>query len=307
MKTVDPKVNDLAKLLLTVEDNYLEHDLKKQLLLIIHELKTSSRKSADIELEQSILDIESNLGFGANSSARIDLDLLDRQIDKITEFCDDFDDEPNEDSDVYDYIAPKKIDEDLPSLRVEAQVPHETADQESDSDHSESAAEASHPTSASTVELVEDSEPEFLLSDEELMLSEDLIDNVENNTVTSSDEPVAAEPKAEPAKQQGIVLILTNCPGRDPARELAHKLVEHHQAACVNVIANIGAIYWWEGEIHDTAECQLQIKTSAESVDQVMNTIKILHPNKVPEILVLPINAGNQEYFDWVKFETSER
>ncbi|MCP3675294.1 MAG: divalent-cation tolerance protein CutA [Gammaproteobacteria bacterium] len=45
-------------------------------------------------------------------------------------------------------------------------------------------------------------------------------------------------------------------------------------AACVNIIANIGVIYWREGEIKYNAECQLQIKTSNQSLDDIIHYIK---------------------------------
>ncbi|MCP4271680.1 MAG: divalent-cation tolerance protein CutA, partial [Gammaproteobacteria bacterium] len=78
-------------------------------------------------------------------------------------------------------------------------------------------------------------------------------------------------------------------------------------AACINIIANIGSIYWWKGEIHDTAECQLQIKTSHQSLSDTIDYIKQYHPNDIPEILVIPINEGNTKYFEWVKQETYDR
>jgi len=103
-----------------------------------------------------------------------------------------------------------------------------------------------------------------------------------------------------------IQLILCNCSGRDKAREVAHGLVKSRLAACVNIIANIGSIYWWEGEIKDTAECQLQIKTTSKRTEEVISYIKNQVDEQTPEILAFPVEMGNEDYFNWVKQETKD-
>jgi len=130
---------------------------------------------------------------------------------------------------------------------------------------------------------------------------------IESET-TNDTKPVDENEIMEKTTKQGVIqLVMCNCPGRDAARELARHLIEARLAACINIIANIGSIYWWKGEIHDTAECQLQIKTSHQSLNDVIDYINQYHPGEVPEILVIPINEGNQEYFKWVKQETYDR
>jgi periplasmic divalent cation tolerance protein len=119
-------------------------------------------------------------------------------------------------------------------------------------------------------------------------------------------EEVAAEVTIDETEIRAVQLILCNCPGRDAARELAHSLVKARQAACVNIISNIGSIYWWNGEIQDTAECQLQIKTAVTPIDDVISFIKQNHPSDVPEILIIPIDEGNEDYFDWVREESKQ-
>ncbi len=137
------------------------------------------------------------------------------------------------------------------------------------------------------------------------------IDNLEiESDVELSVEPVVdpvfevsvepdLEPELESPASQGVIqLVICNCPGRDAARELARNLVKARFAACINIIANIGAIYWWDGEIQDTVECQLQIKTSNQTLEDVISYIKKHHPDDVPEILVIPITKGNTNYFE---------
>ena len=109
---------------------------------------------------------------------------------------------------------------------------------------------------------------------------------------------------APTAPKARINVTLCNCPSRDEARDIARGLVEEQLAACVNIIANIGSIYRWQGEIHDTAECQLQIKSSPELEEQIIQFIETHHSNEIPEIVSIPIHTGNERYFDWVHEET---
>ena len=157
-------------------------------------------------------------------------------------------------------------------------------------------------------EVIEDEVIEDEIEEEvEKAEVEDEIEEVETaQTENEVDHVQSAEAKSEsnPAK---IQLVLSNCPGRDAARKLANGLVSARLAACVNIIANIGAIYWWKGEIKDTAECQLQIKTSNQSLDEVIDFIKQNHPHEAPEIIAIPVDKGNKDYFDWVKEETYDR
>ena len=154
---------------------------------------------------------------------------------------------------------------------------------------------------APKVSLIEDHQLRIL------ELSELYRNNSENDDSNDEiDTEIDEKPEeiVEELANDGIVLILCNCPGRDAARELAHTLVKARMAACINIIANIGSIYWWEGEIKDTAECQLQIKTAVTPIEDVISFIKHNHPNDVPEILIMPIEQGNEDYFDWVKQES---
>lgn len=129
----------------------------------------------------------------------------------------------------------------------------------------------------------------------------ELIDTLDEQPDLVEDNEAEINPQSG---QTDIRLVLCNCPGRDTARELARNIVESRLAACINIIANIGSIYWWEGEIQDSAECQLQIKTSESRLQQLIEYIKQHHPDDVPEILAFPVNSGNEDYFDWVNQET---
>ena len=103
-----------------------------------------------------------------------------------------------------------------------------------------------------------------------------------------------------------VVLVLTTFPiDPDEANVFARTLVDERLAACVNVHSPVTSIYRWEGAIEEAVERQLTIKTTMERVEALKARIKELHPYDVPEILVLPIADGGEDYLRWVREMTA--
>lgn len=98
-----------------------------------------------------------------------------------------------------------------------------------------------------------------------------------------------------------LVVILSNAPDQLLAKRIAHMLVEEQLAACVNLGAAGLSMYMWQGRLEGTQEIPLTIKTTRDRVPLVINRIKALHPDEVPEVLVLPVVAGFEAYTEWVR------
>jgi len=96
------------------------------------------------------------------------------------------------------------------------------------------------------------------------------------------------------------ILILNTTNTSDLAQKIAAALVEAKEAACVNIIAGIRSIYSWQGKVCDEEECLLLIKSSAEKFEAVRATIRRLHSYDVPEIIAVPITAGDPDYLSWL-------
>ena len=96
------------------------------------------------------------------------------------------------------------------------------------------------------------------------------------------------------------VVVLVTAPTADAAASIARTLVEEGLAACGNVLPAIRSIYRWEGEIHDDAEAMLVLKTERRLVPALKERLPGMHPYKVPELLVLPVEGGLGPYLDWV-------
>jgi periplasmic divalent cation tolerance protein len=95
-----------------------------------------------------------------------------------------------------------------------------------------------------------------------------------------------------------IVLITTN--NLEEAHRISQILLEQKKAACINVVPNINSSYWWEGKIEKEQEYLLIVKTTGAVFDELVKLVRECHSYKVPEIIAIPIIAGNPDYLNWI-------
>lgn len=103
-----------------------------------------------------------------------------------------------------------------------------------------------------------------------------------------------------------ILVVLTNLPDRQSAEELARFLVEDQLAACVNVLSSCRSIYRWKGEVEETDEVPLLIKTTEARYEALEAAIRARHPYELPEIIALPVAQGLPDYLAWLAAETQK-
>jgi periplasmic divalent cation tolerance protein len=103
------------------------------------------------------------------------------------------------------------------------------------------------------------------------------------------------------------VLVLVTAPDLGTGETIARKLLERKLAACVNIVPGLISLYRWEDEIQRDSEVLLVIKTRLGLLNsQLIPAVQDLHPYQVPEIIALPIIAGEKNYLDWILQETLE-
>ncbi len=95
-------------------------------------------------------------------------------------------------------------------------------------------------------------------------------------------------------------LVLCTTDSMELARRIASSLVESGAAACVNIVPGIRSIYRWEGKVCDDGEFLMLIKISSDRFEAVRRLIRQLHTYKVPEIISVPISAGDPDYLAWL-------
>jgi periplasmic divalent cation tolerance protein len=95
-------------------------------------------------------------------------------------------------------------------------------------------------------------------------------------------------------------VVLSTAGSEDEARQVAHHLVEHQLAACVNVVPGIESIYRWQGKVESAREWLLLIKTTAEKFPAVRDAIRKVHSYDLPECIAIQIEDGGAEYLQWI-------
>jgi periplasmic divalent cation tolerance protein len=97
------------------------------------------------------------------------------------------------------------------------------------------------------------------------------------------------------------VLGLVTCSSRTEARKVAKAILTRKLAACVNILGGLESHYWWQGKLEDTRECLLLIKTTQTKTRAVTTAVQAVHSYEVPEIIFLPVVAGERRYLNWLR------
>lgn len=95
-------------------------------------------------------------------------------------------------------------------------------------------------------------------------------------------------------------LVLCTCPDKETAHFIAEQLVDGKLAACVNILPGITSVYRWMGNIEESQEHLLIIKTMSDVFDSLVDTINELHPYELPEVIGVPIESGSVDYLNWI-------
>jgi periplasmic divalent cation tolerance protein len=103
-----------------------------------------------------------------------------------------------------------------------------------------------------------------------------------------------------------VVLVLSTFSDLATAEICAKHLVEHSNAACVQIDGPMRSVYQWKGDILTDEEFRLLVKTSPESLNECVTALKEHHPYELPEIVVLHAHAS-AAYASWVTEQTTGR
>ena len=100
------------------------------------------------------------------------------------------------------------------------------------------------------------------------------------------------------------VIIFITCANLDEAIKISNKLLDSKLVACTNTIKEVYSSFWWKGKIEKAEEILLTAKTVTKNFDEIALEVKKLHSYSVPEIIAMPITAGNPDYLKWIEEST---
>ncbi len=96
------------------------------------------------------------------------------------------------------------------------------------------------------------------------------------------------------------IVVFVTAKDAKQARRIAERLVADRLIACANIIEGIESIFWWEGKIDRSREALLILKSTQRQIKKIIATVKTCHTYSCPEVIALPIKAGNADYLRWV-------
>ena len=99
--------------------------------------------------------------------------------------------------------------------------------------------------------------------------------------------------------EQAITVMTTTKDAKE-ARKIADALIDAGHAACVQILPKILSVYKWKDKKNADEEVLLLVKSTEAKFNDITMTIKGIHSYEVPEIIALPIVAGEPAYLEWI-------
>lgn len=106
--------------------------------------------------------------------------------------------------------------------------------------------------------------------------------------------------KRKTRARNGVAMIVAAYSTRAAAMRAARELVKVGVLACATVAPGATAFYRWEGKFFQEPSVLLWGKTAASRAGLAVKMIESLHPDRVPEILVLKTAGALPAYAAWV-------
>ena len=96
------------------------------------------------------------------------------------------------------------------------------------------------------------------------------------------------------------VVVLVTTKDKKEAKKISACLIKAKLAACVNIVDKVDSIFFWAAKLDRAKESLLVIKSRKEKLSQIIKLVRSLHSYAVPEIIAIPIIAGDKPYLRWI-------
>ena len=95
-------------------------------------------------------------------------------------------------------------------------------------------------------------------------------------------------------------IVLTTCPDRQLAKKLLRNLLELKLVACGNILPEATSLYWWKGQLEESSEALLIMKTQADQIPTLEQKLHQIHGYEVPEFVVIEPEHVSEKYLEWI-------
>jgi len=96
------------------------------------------------------------------------------------------------------------------------------------------------------------------------------------------------------------IIIYVTVSKPQEAKKIASSLINKKLAACVNIVDRVESLFWWKGKVDSGKEVLMIIKSKKIKLAAIIKEVRSLHSYEVPEIIALPIIAGDKDYLRWI-------
>ena len=97
-----------------------------------------------------------------------------------------------------------------------------------------------------------------------------------------------------------FVIIFITASNKKEAGRIAQGLIKKRLAACVNIAGDIKSLFRWKGKIDKAREVLLIVKSKKTNFKKIAGFVRSVHSYQVPEIIAVPIIAGDKPYLEWI-------
>lgn len=103
------------------------------------------------------------------------------------------------------------------------------------------------------------------------------------------------------------IQVFVSCAHQAEAKMLVETLLADQIIACAQIIPGVESFYRWQGQMTQSTEVLLLLKTRQTHFERLRSTIKQHHSYDVPEIIAVPLVNGDQDYVNWIHEETEQK
>jgi periplasmic divalent cation tolerance protein len=90
------------------------------------------------------------------------------------------------------------------------------------------------------------------------------------------------------------------CADSDQAEQIIEVLLEKEFIKCANVLPTAQSYFIWEGELQQSSETIVLLKTTSDYSEKITAIVQMLHSYDLPALVFVEIKDGNPAYLEWL-------